>query len=193
MSGFYNFGRQYDNTDGPFAVPATLNPYYEWGPSAFDRTHNANFSITSGALRNFSARFFIGGSSAPPLTIRTGFDDNGDLIFNDRPDGVSRNSARTTGQWNSNMNFNYAFTLGNKQVTSGGGVQISGGPGGLTVNPTGMQTQPRYRLNLSVDIQNLFNHAIYSGYSGAMNSQFFLQPTRADGVRRIRFNANVSF
>ena len=193
MSGFYNFGRQYDNTDGPFAVPATLNPYYEWGPSAFDRTHNANFSITSGALRNFSARFFIGGSSAPPLTIRTGFDDNGDLIFNDRPDGIGRNSARTTGQWNSNTNFSYAFTLGNKQVTSGGGVQISGGPGGLTAIPTGMQTQPRYRLNLSVDIQNLFNHAVYSGYSGAMNSQFFLQPTRADGVRRIRFNANVSF
>jgi hypothetical protein len=56
-----------------------------------------------------------------------------------------------------------------------------------------MQTQPRYRLNLAVNIQNLFNHAVYSGYSGAMNSQFFLQPTRADGVRRITFNANVSF
>ena len=91
------------------------------------------------------------------------------------------------------MNFSYAFTLGNKQVTSGGGVQISGGPGGLTAIPTGMQTQPRYRLNLAVNIQNLFNHAVYSGYSGAMNSQFFLQPTRADGVRRITFNANVSF
>ena len=193
VSGFYNFGRQYDNTDGPFAVPATLNPYYEWGPSAFDRTHNANLSITSGALRNLTARFFIGGSSAPPLTIRTGFDDNGDLIFNDRPEGVGRNSVRTTGQWNSSANFNYAFTLGNKQVTSGGGVQISGGPGGLTVNPTGMQTQPRYRLNLSVNIQNLFNHAVYSGYNGAMTSPFFLQPTRADGVRRITFNTNVSF
>ena len=193
MAGFYNFGRQYDNTDGPFAVPATLDPFYEWGPAAFDRRHNANFSITSGALRNLSARFFVGGSSAPPLTIRTGFDDNGDLIFNDRPDGVGRNSARTRGQWNSSTDFNYAFTLGKKQVTSGGGVQISGGPGGLTVNPTGMQTQPRYRLTLGVNIQNLFNHPVYSGFNGAMNSQFFLQPTRADGVRRIRFSTTMSF
>ena len=78
-------------------------------------------------------------------------------------------------------------------MTSGGGVQISGGPGGLTVNPTGMQTQPRYRLNLGVNIQNLFNHPVYSGYNGAMNSPFFLQPTRADGVRRIRFNTTMSF
>ena len=193
MSGFYNFGRQYDNTDGPFAVPATLNPFYEWGPSAFDRTAQCQLLDHERRVAQLQRAVFIGGSSAPPLTIRTGFDDNGDLIFNDRPDGVSRNSARTKGQWNSSTNFNYAFTLGNKQVTSGGGVQISGGPGGLTVNPTGMQTQPRYRLNLGVDIQNLFNHAVYSGYSGAMNSQFFLQPTRADGVRRIRFNTNISF
>ena len=63
----------------------------------------------------------------------------------------------------------------------------------LTVNPTGTQTQPRYRLNVAVNIQNLFNQPVYSGFSGAMNSQFFLQPTRADGVRRITMNANVSF
>lgn len=68
-----------------------------------------------------------------------------------------------------------------------------GSPAGLTVNPTASQTQPRYRLNLAVNIQNLFNQPVYSGFSSAMNSQFFLQPTRADGVRRVMFNANVSF
>ena len=193
IGGFYNLGRQYDNTDGAFSIPATLNLDDEWGPAVFDRRHNGNIFITSNALRNFSARLGMNGSSAPPLTIRTGFDDNGDLIFNDRPAGVGRNSARTKGQWNANANFGYAFTLGKKQVTSGGGVQISGGPAGLTVNPTGMQTQPRYRLNLTVNIQNLFNQPVYSGFSGAMNSQFFLQPTRADGVRRVTFNAGVSF
>ena len=193
VAGFYNLGRQYDNTDGAFSTPATLNLADEWGPAAFDRRHNGNISITSSALRNFSARFGVGGSSAPPISIRTGFDDNGDLVFNDRPAGVSRNSARTRGQWNSNANFSYSFTLGKKQVTTGGGVQIMGGPGGLTVNPTGLQSQPRYRLNLAVNIQNLFNQPYYSGFSGAMNSKLFLQPTRADGVRRIVLNANVSF
>jgi hypothetical protein len=193
VTGFYNLGRNDDNTDGPFAVPANLDLADEWGPSNFDRRHNAHVTMTSTAVRNLTARLGFNGSSAPPLTIRSGTDDNGDLIFNDRPAGVGRNSARTVATWNSSANFTYAFTLGKKQVTSGGGVQIMGSPAGLTVNPTAAQTMPRYRLNVSVNIQNLINRPIYSGFSGVMTSPFFLKPTSAFGVRRITFNANVSF
>jgi hypothetical protein len=193
VSGFYNFGRSYDNTDGPFAIPASTNLADEWGPSMFDRRHNGHVAITSNALRHFSARLGFSGTSAPPLTIRTGTDDNGDLVFNDRPAGVGRNSARTRGTWNSSANFGYSFRLGKKQVTSGGGVQIMGSPAGLTVNPTAAQTTPRYRLNVSVNIQNLLNQPVYSGFSGIMTSQFFLKPTSASGVRRVTFNMNVSF
>ncbi len=193
VSGFYTLGRNYDNTDGAFSIPPTLSLTDEWGPALFDRRHNGFIAMTSTALRNMTVRLSANGSSAPPLTIRTGFDDNGDLVFNDRPAGVSRNSARTVSTWNSSANFSYAFTLGKKQVTSGGGVQIMGGPGGLTVNPTGAQTMPRYRLNLNAGIQNLLNRPVYSGFSGIMTSPFFLQPTRADGVRRITFNTTVSF
>lgn len=193
VAGFYNYGHSYDDTDGPFAIPASLTLYDEWGPSNFDRRHNMHVAMTSNALRNFSARLAFSGNSAPPLTIRTGIDDNGDLVFNDRPIGVGRNSARTRGTWNSTANFGYSFTLGKKQVTSGGGVQIQGSPAGLTVNTTGVQTMPRYRLNVSVNIQNLLNQPVYTGFSGIMTSPFFLQPTQASGVRRITLNTNVSF
>jgi hypothetical protein len=125
--------------------------------------------------------------------VLTGIDDNGDLVFNDRPAGVGRNSARTVSSYGSSASFGYSFTLGKKTVTSGGGVQIMGSPAGLTVNPTGMQTQPRYRLNVSVNIQNLLNRPFYSGFSGNLLSPQFLRPSRADGVRRITFNTNVSF
>jgi hypothetical protein len=193
ISGFYGYGRNSDNTDGAFAIPASVNLEDEWGPAAFDRRHNSFVAITSNALRNFSARLAFNGTSAPPLTIRTGFDDNGDLVFNDRPVGVGRNSARTRGTWNSSANFGYSFTLGKKQVTSGGGVQIMGSPAGLTVNPTGAQTTPRYRLNIGLSVQNLLNQPAYSGFSGIMTSPFFLQPTSASGVRRVTFNTSVSF
>ena len=193
VSGFYTLGRTYDNTDGAFAIPALLDLEAEWGPSAFDRRHNGFVAITSTALRNFNARLSFNGTSAPPLTVRTGFDDNGDLVFNDRPVGLGRNSERTRAIWNSSANFGYAFTLGKKQVTSGGGVQILPGPTGLSINPTGMQTQPRYRLNVSVSVQNLLNQPAYSGFSGIMTSPFFLQPTTAMGVRRVTFNTSVSF
>jgi hypothetical protein len=193
VSAFYNYGRTYDNTDGPFVIPASFNLTTEWGPATQDRRHNGFIAITSTALRNFNGRLSFNGSSAPPLTIRTGFDDNGDLVFNDRPAGVGRNSARTVATWNSSANFGYSFTLGKKQVTSGGGVQIMGSPAGLTVTPTSAQTTPRYRLNVSVTIQNLLNHAVYTGFSGVMTSPFFLQPTNATGFRRVTFSTNVSF
>jgi hypothetical protein len=152
-----------------------------------------HLNLTSTALRNLSARVGVSGTSAPPLTIRTGTDDNGDLVFNDRPEGVGRNSARTMGSWNTSANFGYSFTLGKKTVTSSGGVQIMGGPAGLTVNPTGAQTTPRYRLNLSVNINNLWNQPAYSGFSGNPTSQFYLKPNAAQGLRRITFSTNVSF
>jgi hypothetical protein len=193
ISGFYNWGRTYDNTDGAFAIPASFDLADEWGPAANDRRHTTHIAITSTALRNLSARLGFTGNSALPLTIRTGIDDNGDLVFNDRPAGVGRNSARMRATWNSSANLGYSFTLGKKQVTSGGGVQIMGSPAGLTVNTTGAQTQPRYRLNVSVNIQNLLNQAAYSGFSGIMTSPFFLQPTSASGMRRVTFNTNVSF
>jgi hypothetical protein len=135
----------------------------------------------------------VSGSSALPITIRTGEDDNGDLVFNDRPDGVGRNSGRTWAAWNTSVNLGYSFTLGKKTVTSTGGVQIMGSPAGLTVNPTGAQTSPRYRLNVSVNINNLFNQPAYGGFSGIITSPFFLQPTVANQLRRITFNTNVSF
>ena len=56
-----------------------------------------------------------------------------------------------------------------------------------------MQSQPRYRLNLSVSVQNLLNQAAYTGFSGFMTSKFFLQPTTATGWRRVTFNTTVSF
>jgi hypothetical protein len=190
---FYNWGRDYTDTEGAFAIPASLRLSEEWGPASFDRRHNAHVAITSSALRNMTARFSWNGSSAPPLTIRTGFDDNGDLVFNDRPVGVGRNSARTLPTYGSSASVTYNFTLGKKQVTSGSGVQISGGPGGLTVNPTGMQTTPRYRLSIGANISNVFNRPVYSGFSGVITSPFFLQPTSASGVRRFTFSSTVTF
>jgi hypothetical protein len=61
------------------------------------------------------------------------------------------------------------------------------------VNPSPATTTPRYRLNVSVSINNLLNRPVYSGYGGIITSPFFLRLTVASGVRRITFNTNVSF
>lgn len=50
-----------------------------------------------------------------------------------------------------------------------------------------------HRLNLSVNINNLWNQASYSGFSGIITSPSFLKPSAATGWRRITFATNVSF
>jgi hypothetical protein len=192
LSGQYTLGRQRNNTDGAFAVPAT-DLAFEWGPSSQDIRHRGSVNFGTSAVRGLSASMSLSATSGRPLNIRTGFDDNGDLIFNDRPAGVARNSVRVPGQWTSSANFGYALSFGRRQVASGGGVSITSAGGALSVNVAGSEAVPRYRLNLSVNMQNLFNRPTYSGYSGVITSPTFLQPTSASGVRRTTMNVNLTF
>ena len=192
--GSYTLARSRNNSDGTFSPPASGSLDTEWGPSNGDVRHRGNFSINTGMIRNFSASINFSMSSAPPITIRTGFDDNRDLIFNDRPAGLGRNTERTTGQWQSYAYFSYWIGLGKRQITSGGpGIMIREGAGGLSVSTMAAQAMPRYRLSFYVDISNLTNHANYVGHSGIMTSPFFLQPTSVAGVRRINMGMSVSF
>jgi hypothetical protein len=193
LFGSYTLSRSRNNSDGAFAAPATNTLDTEWGPSSGDVRHRGNLSINTGAIRNFSASIDFNRSSAPPITIRTGLDGNADLIFNDRPAGVGRNSARTTGQMNTYAFFSYWIGLGKRQVRGGPGIMIREGGGTLSVSTMAAQAMPRYRLSFNVSISNLTNHANFVGYSGVMTSPLFLKPTNVSGVRRINFGMSLSF
>src|SRR6185369_1186991 len=101
-----------NNTDGDFSVPATGSLAAEWGAAPNDVRHRANVGWSAQILRNLTTTLNANVSSGSPYTLMTGFDDNGDLIFNDRPAGVSRNTERTKGQVSLNGYVNYSFTFG---------------------------------------------------------------------------------
>ena len=149
--------------------------------------------IYSGAIRNFSASINLNANSAPPLTIRTGRDDNGDLVFNDRPAGVGRNSERTSGQISSSGSFSYTFNLGKRTIATGPGVGLTSLNGVISVSSVASQSASRYRLTISASVNNLTNHHNLTGYSGVMTSPYFLKATNVSGVRRITFNSSLSF
>jgi hypothetical protein len=65
--------------------------------------------------------------------------------------------------------------------------------GGLNVTTMSMPAQPRYRLILSVSLNNPTNHQNYSGFSGVITSPYFLKPTSVNGVRQMTFNATLTF
>ena len=108
----YSTGRLENNTDGAFSLPFTGSPAGEWGEVAGEiRRHRFNVGINSSALRNLNANLNFNGSTGTPYSITTGRDDNGDLVYNDRPAGIGRNSQWSPRQWTVNGNFFYTCRL----------------------------------------------------------------------------------
>jgi hypothetical protein len=193
INGFYTLSRSRNNSDGPFSVPVTGDLALEWGPSNGDVRHRGNLGINSQAVRNVNMNLNMNVGSAPPYTIRTGRDDNGDLLFTDRPEGVGRNSARGRGQFTINGNFNYTIPLGRRRVTPPPGISITSVGGNVTVNQMALPEQARYRLVLTASIQNLTNRRNYVGYNGTMTSGLFGQPTSIMSPRRVDVGMSVGF
>jgi hypothetical protein len=194
MSLFTNmfFGRSLNNTDGAFSLPATGRIEDEWGPANFDVRNRFNLGWSSQQLRNLNVNISVNASTSPPYTIRTGYDTNGDLSFNDRPEGLGRNSARAAGQWTTNGNFSYGWQFG-RPVERAGGVTIRSDAGGLTASQGAASTQGRYRLSLNANMQNMFNHHNPAGFSFVQTSRAYGQPTTFTGTRKVDIGLALSF
>ena len=77
-----------------------------------DVRRRINMSLSSSAIKNFFGQISVNTTGGLPINICTGLDDNADLLFNDRPLGFGRNSARGSGQWTMNGYLNYSFGFG---------------------------------------------------------------------------------
>ena len=194
MQMFMNFGygRQFNNTDGAFSMPATGRIADDWGPANFDVRRRFNMSWSSSQLRNFNANLNFNASSAPPYTIRTGVDTNGDLLFTDRPDGIGRNTARAAAQYNTNGFFSYSRQFG-KPVQMPGGISFRSEGGALAASQGAASSAGRYRVSFNVQVQNLTNRGNLTGYIGTLTSRDFGKPSQIVGTRKVDFSIGLSF
>jgi hypothetical protein len=190
----HTIGRLRNNSDGDFAVPVTGDIEQEWGPGFGDVRNRLSLTVSGSWIRNLSTQLNIGYASGNAFSLQTGLDDNGDLIFNDRPAGVGRNTLRAAEQITANAYFSYSFFFG-PPASSGPGqgpIAISIGPGGAA-QVLGISQPGRFRVNIFVDATNLTNRANYSGYSGVMTSRFFMQPTNVTNPRRVNMGVSFNF
>jgi hypothetical protein len=183
----YWIARADNNVDGPFIVPPSGTLATEWAPTPGDRRHRYQIQLNSQALKNLNATVAVAGNTGTPYTITTGFDDNNDSIFNDRPIGVGRNSVRTAAQATVTANLTYAINIG---TATGVRAQERGGDRG---DRGGQAASGRYHLVLTLNINNLINRPNFSGYSGIQTSPFFLTPTTVNNPRKIDFGVGIRF
>ncbi len=173
----YELADSKDDFDGVFELPAdSHNPKGDFGPASLDRRHflNGSFNIPIFRSLRFLTLFQLG--SPYPYTITTGFDNNRDSVFKDRPIGESRNTRR--GAWFSQFDVQMAWDIPilNKKPVNGVGR-----------SNTETSRLRRRALGIDVTIQNIFNRANYEGYVGNRQSPLFGQPTFAGLPRSFQF------
>jgi hypothetical protein len=194
MLGQYQYGIWNNNFEGQFQPPASGTLDTEWGPNQGDVRHRANFTLITQALKNLQAQMNVNYATGTPYTILTGRDENGDLIFNDRPAGVGRSTLRTDSTWNVNAAFNYTIQFGKRGGQLPPGIRIIALNGQAPqVDTVSFNNQPRFRVGFYVQAQNLTNHNNYAGYSGVMTSPFFGQPTLVFNPRKVDMGMQFNF
>ncbi|HWI17963.1 MAG TPA: carboxypeptidase regulatory-like domain-containing protein [Vicinamibacterales bacterium] len=210
----YQYSNSRNFADFPTALPSnSLDPDADWGPSAQDVRHRVFFNFNAPLGNGVRVSMNVQGSSALPYTITTGLDGNGDTVFNDRPEGVGRNSARGSAQWSTNMRINKSIGLGGarsgppnmpmppppptggamNQRVGGGGMGPGGGGGDGPQMVVMEANNQKYQLNLFLNIQNAFNNVNYNAYVGNQLSSFFGMPTSAQAPRRVEVGFSLGF
>ncbi len=200
----YSWLRQENDADGPFGLPAdSYNLTGEWGRAAGVPCHIFSGIVNTTVGRNIRIGLTATARDGTPYNITTGHDDNGDTVFNDRPAGVTRNTATTKGMWDVGARVSYAFGFGKRPAGGGMGggpavvIQRVGAVGGgsdmLNALGGGGAEDKRVRFELYASAQNLLNHVNPIGYSGVMTSPFFGEPTGAMPARRIDVGMRVGF
>ncbi len=193
----YTLGREKNFADSATSLPSnSIDPDLDWGPSRGDVRHRvqlqANVPMPFGVRGNFNLNV----ASAVPYNMTTGVDDNDDGVFNDRPEGVGRNSLRGDATWGLNLNLSKRFTLGASAtpVTREAAQQQRGfgGPGG-GARGQGGQGGSRTSVEIFVQAQNILNHVTKTGYTGNLSSPFFGTATSVGAPRDINVGLRFNF
>ena len=174
VNGGYSFLRARRNAMGPFDVPPSGSLDTEWGHGPADNPYRVNVNLTSTQMRNWTVVLSGTASEGYLYNWQTGFDDNQDGLLNDRPAGVGVWALRSSPTWSMNGRVTYNIPL-----------RVAGASGG--------GAQPRYRASLYAAVNNLTNHANYSGFSGVATSPFFRRANSVQNPRKVDLGMNISF
>ncbi|HEX8072793.1 MAG TPA: TonB-dependent receptor [Pyrinomonadaceae bacterium] len=194
----YTLAKTTNDADGAFALPAdNYDLRGERGPAANDIRHRFFAMYDTRLWAGFRVANFFNVLSATPYTITTGGDDNGDTDSNDRPAGVTRNSARGAAQWNLSTRLSWRTGWGKPRAAAGGGgprmvaVRIDGSGGSVSGLPGGQQH--RWNMEFYAQVSNLLNHTNPVNYTGVLTSPFFGQPVAALPGRRVETGVRFNF
>jgi hypothetical protein len=152
-----------DTEDWEFLAQDQRDFAAEHGPASSDARHRLSTSTNVDLPFALRLTTLLTARSAFPYNITTGSDDNGDLAVNDRPPGVSRNSARGAAAWQIDIRLSKIVTLG------------------------------RHRVELLAEGFNITNQPNWAAFDGIVSNTTFGKPTASGDPRQIQAGVRVDF
>ncbi len=192
----YSLLKRINEADGPLSLPAdNFDLRAERGPAGDDRRHRFIVTTGIGLPKGWRLTPTFLYASPLPYNVVTGRDDDGDTAFNDRPLGLTRNSARGAASWNVNMRLSWLFGFGKASESARTGsaqITVQAGDYGAIRDQFGA-LQKKLRFSFYLQATNLFNHFNATNFVGVMTSPFFGRPTAALPARQIESGVKFSF
>ncbi len=178
INGRYLLSKATTDYDSIFGLPMdSYNLAIERGNAPNDRRHLITAGFDYSPFRDFRINPSFSIRSPKPYTLTTGFDSNGDSVFNDRPDRVARNTLRGSWDKNVNLNLTWGIPFMKRSVTVNGEKQSNKLPDALKY----------HKIQLIINVNNLLNNTNRNSYVGNQLSPLFGQPTIAAPARSITF------
>jgi hypothetical protein len=195
--GTYALLSSHSDTDGLYTTPAnSLTLQSEFGRAADDERHHVAVGSAINLPRDWSVSALLNVGSGRPFNITTGWDNNGDSLFFDRPAAVV---AEAPGAIVTPFGIFNAFPgpgevmiarnagQGPSQFVLNAGVAKTlrfGGAAGGGVRPY---------LIVSANVENVTNHINFVDFNGVVTSPLFGTPNRALNPRRVEIAARFGF
>ena len=175
----YTLSRTLDDASSIFDVPVdgdNLGP--ERGRADFDRRHRLNVAGTYGWKKD---RVRVGGvlavRSGAPFNIVTGSDDNHDLVANDRPAGITRNTGDGPAFAQLDLRLATVFRA----------------PRPPSADPESARREQTDNLELSLDLFNALNRVNTNTFVGVATSPLFGQGNSARTPRTAQLSLRYRF
>ena len=175
INWFANYELSKNTADFSGALNLPTNNYdvrLDRGLTDADQTHKINVGFNFDVLKKINVAPSLRLESGLPYSVTTGKDDNGDTVFNDRPDGIGRNTER--GELLKQVDVRFRWKLPMKFL----GVK---------------ETDKRKFLSLNANVRNLLNISNLTNYVGIQTSPSFRQPTFARSARSLELGLSFGF
>lgn len=172
FSGFarYTWSHYGSDTEGIGWFPQNQDdPGDEWANTSWDRRNRLGFygMFNSDSILNLSVGLFA--NSGAPWTPVTGTDPYGDGLYNERPEGVARDSELGPDYVDLDLRWGHDFAL------------------------TAQKNEQAPRLGFSASAFNVLNHENGSGIDTVETSSTFGEITSANPPRRVQLGMRLEF